>query len=59
MKLQSRASKIIEKLKKEGRVSYANVKYNPEQVEKMRRIIRDHKRKQAASILAARNTIIC
>lgn len=57
-KLESRSQKIIERLKKEGKVKNISSPFTHEDMLKMEKIKIESRRKQAASWLAARNTIL-
>ena len=57
-KLKGKVYEIIERLRKEGKVSNGKLSYNLENTKKLERIIRDQKRKQGASLLAVRKVII-
>jgi len=58
MKLQSRSQKIIDKLRKKGKVKSFSIPYSQEDAERMEKIMRECRRKQAASWLAAKDTIL-
>ena len=57
-KLKGKVYEIIERRRKEGKVSNGKLSYNLENTKKLERIIRDQKRKQGASLLAVRKVII-
>jgi len=59
MKLMNRTNKIIEKLRKEGKVSYSPSPFTEEDLNKIEKRMRENRRKLAASSLVARNVIIC
>lgn len=59
MKLMNRTNKIIDKLRKEGKISYSPSPFSQDDLNRIEKRMQVNRRKLAASSLAAKNTIIC